>query len=120
MKVERLLSVVILLCFSWLIINTNNYYFQKNILGSCKEYSVVDCNDNTCVVEMPYSIWIEWSNNLSFDIIDSEIVSGREVLECYIPTLNNCVNINGAKVNMQVSICGDACIVGFPMIANSF
>jgi hypothetical protein len=44
----------------------------------------------------------------------------RVVIEGYTPKLNNFININGRKINIQLSIVGDNFLVGYPLIENSF
>lgn len=48
------------------------------------------------------------------------IIEDRVVIEGYSNKLNNYIVTNNKKINIQISVSQDCCLVGYPLIKNSF
>ncbi len=86
--------------------------------GKCDYLSVSsgDCE----VVEMVAADFDKVKDILNLEIVSSREISGRTIIEGYSNKLKENVVIDNRKVNIQMSICGDKMIVGYPLINGSF
>lgn len=58
--------------------------------------------------------------NLNVEVHSKNEIAGRIIIEGYSQKLSDYVIINKLKTNIQMSICGDHMIVGYPLIKGSF
>lgn len=79
----------------------------------------VVCGDSQ-VVEMNSKAYSKIKNILNLEVVDKNEIAGRTIIEGYSNKLKNYVVINNRKVNIQISICDDKMIVGYPLINGSF
>ena len=68
---------------------------------------------NGCLVD-DFVEFLDLQNYSKFTIED------RVVIEGYSNKLNNYIVINNKKINVQISVSQDCCLVGYPLIKNSF
>ena len=59
------------------------------------------------------------------EILKAEVVSQSKIGElnvfcCYTPYQQNCVVINGKKINVQIAVYEDMVLAGFPMLLTGF
>lgn len=59
-------------------------------------------------------------NKLNVVVIRKFFIEDRLVVEGYSSYINDYVVVNGVRVNIQVSQFGDKCVLGVPLIRNSF
>ena len=93
--------------FSYIKIIDNNYNLVEN-----------DCNYKVISINCDY---IEKVKDV-FDLVvlNSEKVSGRLIIDGYSNKLKKYIVVDGLKINVQISISDNECIVGYPVIKNSF
>lgn len=79
----------------------------------------VVCGDSQ-VVEINSKAYLKIKDLLNLEVVEKNEIAGRTIIEGYSNKLKNYVVINNRKVNIQISICDDKMIVGYPLINGSF
>lgn len=79
----------------------------------------VVCGDSQ-TVEINSKAYLKIKNLLNLEVVEKNEIAGRTIIEGYSNKLKNYVVINNRKVNIQISICDDKMIVGYPLINGSF
>ena len=59
-------------------------------------------------------------NELCLDNVSEFYMEDRLIIEGYTSKFNDYKLINGEKINVQISVCEDVCLMGYPLIKNSF
>ena len=119
-RIVRVVSVLILIAMSILLGFDNNKKFIDVVSVNCYDFEIVDLDGDSAVVIVSLHDWDKLKNDLAVESVYVEKVAGREVIECYSSRIKGGVMINGRKVNLQVSINDDKCVIGCPLIKNSF
>ena len=52
--------------------------------------------------------------------VSKKYVSGRLIIEGYSSKFSKYLISNNQKINIQISVCHDEMILGYPLIKNSF
>ena len=114
--------IIILLYFIFIAFGSllcNEKEFENNITKICAESNFDYYEDCVCV-SLNSKDLLSLIDVLSIEIVDSFFVEDRFVLEGYSSNLKKSVCVNYRKINIQIMVCGDMCLVGYPLIKNSF
>ena len=84
----------------------------------CGDVVVIN-NDENIVLEVTGD-YMEFVELLDIKIDKNFEIEDRLILEGYSAMLSNYICIDNRKINIQLSICDDSFIVGYPLIKNSF
>ena len=111
-----LLFVVVLSSFSF-----HFSYDLFDALNNCDvSFDILESNEDNQVVMISCYDFDEISNSLKLEECFKEYISDRVVIEGYSHKLNNYIVVNNRKVNIQISQFDGCCIIGYPLINNSF
>ena len=62
----------------------------------------------------------EFLNKMKFQLVSTSSIEGIEIYYGYTPYYQDCVFVDGKKVNMQVAVVGESIIAGFPLILTGY
>lgn len=117
---KRFLALIIIailfVCVFFLDKTNLNLIIQNS--GVCVDKFVV-CG-NSQVLELKSLDYSKVKNILNLEIVESNEIAGRTIIEGYSNKLKNYFVVNNRKVNIQISICDDKMTIGYPLIAGSF
>ena len=117
MRVIRVFSVIILLVLFAINTYCNDCCYDNVVnamsLLSCRQNKYGDYNVSCDQVDSIIK-------NLNALVVNKKEVSDRVVIEAYSPLINDYVIVNNIKINIQISIADENCILGIPLIKNSF
>ena len=94
-----------------LISITQNLSINAQIIEREKDYQVVVFEEKNLD---------KFVSRLGLEIICKKCIEDRFVIEAYTNKLAKHMLIKNRKVNIQISIFDGKCIVGYPLIKNSF
>ncbi len=80
--------------------------FNKNLLGIQFYFSNVQKDDIL--------------KSLKSEIVCEEAINKLKVLNCYTPYYQDCIYINGKKVNMQIALSEENIVAGFPVLLTGY
>ena len=110
--------VCFLVCIYSFSFNDNKFFYYIETIDN--NYKVVenDCDYKVISIDCDY---IEKVKDV-FDLVvlNSEKVSGRLIIDGYSNKLKKHIVVDDLKINMQISISDNECVVGYPVIKNSF
>ncbi|MBQ7352027.1 MAG: hypothetical protein IJW59_04130 [Clostridia bacterium] len=116
---KRIIILFYFLFIIFMFMFGNEKEFENNITKICAESDFEYYEDCVCVSLSSRDL-LPLIDVLSIDIVDSFFVDDRIVLEGYTSNLKNSVCVNYKKINIQIMVCEDVCIVGYPLIKKSF
>lgn len=118
---KRFTAILVLLFLSILYcVNAQNITLYS-IAKSCDE-NVELCDDegDFQVVEISNEKIDQLISDINLQIINRFEIEDRIIIEGYTDVLKDYTLINNIKINIQISIGEDFCLVGYPLIKNSF
>ncbi len=103
-------------------VNCGDMVFNYCSLSTAKE-NLSDFKEDLIGVEFYFDESVNLDEILT--ILKAEIISQFEsdnlvVLSAYTPYYQDCVYVNGKKVNVQIAISGGCVIAGFPMLLTGY
>ena len=118
----RIYSLIVLFVVFLLSLFSLEY---KNNLISCSSEFLNDfeilCDDNEFqVIELCESDYEQIISNLKLEIVNKSVIEDRLIIEGYTNKIKNHIVLNGRKINIQISLSEDKCLIGSPLIKNSF
>ena len=109
------LFLMVCLCFGYqkdtLVLYAKNVDDEVEIIDSFNDYELIKINREKLE---------KFINRLSLNIISKNTISDSLIIEGYTAKLNNYVVSNNTKINVQISIVDNVCLVGYPLIKKSF
>lgn len=97
-----------------------HYDFIQIIEDSVECYEVVDFDNDFHVVKVDASDINKVINNFMLEVYSKKTIEDRVVIEGYSSKLSKSMMVDGRKINIQISQFDDTCIIGYPLIKNSF
>lgn len=118
---KRFVCLVFIACVSalmWDSFNYNNLFklCEKHINNVCSKMSYSDAQ----VIEFVGVDYEDLLRELNVQIINKNNISDRLIIEGYSNLLSEYCVINDRKVNIQISVCDNKVILGYPFISGSF
>lgn len=92
---------------------SNDCFYKEKIVDFSCDWGLTNCEISASNYEMIF-------NKLNVVIINKRLIEDRLIIEGYSSEIGDSVMVNGVRVNIQVSVCDDKCILGIPLIKNSF
>lgn len=120
MRGVRVVSILIFIAMFVLLVCDNSKNFIDAVSANCKDFEIVELDGDSSIVLLSLSDWEKLKNDLAVEFVYVNNIADRQVIECYSSRINGGVVINGKKVNLQVAINDDKCLIGCPLIKNSF
>jgi len=118
----RYFAVVVLVClFIFSIVGIGDSMSLISYLNSdCENIEIVDCDEFCQVIKIDKENSSVLLSNLCVEEINKFYIEDRLIVEGYTNKLKKYVVVDGMKMNIQVSISDNVCLVGYPLIKNSF
>lgn len=117
---KKIFAFLPLVCLAFLSFN----YSEKSLINVVAEevnnYVIIESDETYQVLEIDASEIDKILSHLNVEIINKKNVSGRLIIEGFSLALNDYIIINNRKINIQISIDDDSCLIGYPLIKNSF
>ena len=118
----RFFSIIVVVAMMVLFVD---FYSSKSSLIYCLnridfETCVIENNCDSQVIKIDKNNCKKLLKNLSVEINKKYELGNRIIIEGYTNKLNDYILINNIKTNLQISIFEDDCLVGYPLIKNSF
>ena len=88
--------------------------------SSCFSFDIVDLSLDNQVIKIDKKEYGNLMSRLHIEEINVFYIEDRLIVEGYSNMLNNFILIDNMRINIQVSISEDVCLVGYPLIKNSF
>lgn len=117
---KKFLSLILLLSLCFL------YYFNTNnsLVIFAKNWSenITIINDDECeeLILINKKYLEDFLSKINLEVYNKINLNDRVVIEGYTSNLRDYVVVNNSKINIQISICDDSCLIGYPLIKNSF
>ena len=117
---KRMVSLIIVFVIVLLLyfFNFTNLNLMLKVQGF--EVENFEYNDNYQTLELDASSLNKLTSFLNLEVVNKNEISDRVIIEGYSNKLKDYVVINGRKVNIQLSICDNKIIMGYPLINGSF
>ena len=118
MKRILTLSFLSILIFLILYFNCDSIDFLSRF--DSLDIVSIDCFENSYTATLENVDYWKLIDLFDVDIYKSSEISGRLVMEGYSSMLKNYCVVDGLKTNMQISVCDDIVVIGYPLIKGSF
>lgn len=115
----KFLSLIFIfsMCFLMMYSGTDSLVCVMGDVCSC---IVISDNYNSQVVKFG-KVDFEYVNKcLNVEIVRKFYVGNNLIIEGYTSLLKKYKIINNRKINIQISVSGDECLIGYPLIKSSF
>ena len=112
------LFVVFVMSFLYCFASSNSMFFDLSRGVDCVE--ILSDLDNEKLLKIKGCLVDDFVEFLDLQNYSKFTIEDRVVIEGYSNKLNNYIVINNKKINVQISVSQDCCLVGYPLIKNSF
>ena len=118
----RIYSLVVL--FVVFLMSLFSFECKNNLITysskCCNSFEII-CDDNQFqVVELFESDYEKIISKLNLETVNKFVVDDRLIIEGYTNKIKNYIVLDGRKINVQISLSADKCLIGSPLIKNSF
>ena len=118
MRYLCVIMILILIVFNSTIIHNKDDFFSL-VNDVCDNAEMVDNNDFK-VVKIDGLNYLNILDKMHVQIIRKFVIDDRLIIEGYTNQLNDYIVVNNIKTNLQISVSDNICLVGYPLIKNSF
>lgn len=116
----RFVSLFFICCFVVLCICCNSKTLIT-IANSATSNVVVLVNEkDSQLVSIIEEDLDQFLNKINLQNCNKFFIEDRLIIEGYSSKINDYIVINNNKINIQISVCDNRCLIGSPVIKNSF
>ena len=116
---KRFFVIIIFIFLIIFLIGSGVSSFQDVVCDVCGD-AVLGIEDSSIFAIVDKDDLSDLMNVFSFEMVGVVRLEDRIILEGYSSFLENFVVCNGQKINLQIMLNDELCVIGYPLIKNSF
>ena len=119
MRYFSIILILILMClYSTTFCQSRTLFSYANSISGT--VVILDNDDMSQVIKINLEDYEDLISKLDVFVVSKNVLDDRIIIEGYTNKLKNFNVINNNKINIQISLFDNVCLVGYPLIKNSF